>query len=188
MRLSGEAWKPLGCGDGADVAITRTSGGQEDILWSAEFGTSARPERSALFDLGGLDVAPGDAIAFRAARAGQTPTCDKIYLNPTLVYEPGSSDTDGDQFPDAHEEAIGADPLDRCAHYSGDSSWPPDVNNDGPVSGGDIAPVVSNFGRTPSHPQWNKRFDIKDPTSAQRAISGGDIGLAVLNFGVVCGE
>jgi hypothetical protein len=67
----------------------------------------------------------------------------------------------------------------------------PDVNGDGPVSGGDIATVVSKFGQTSPDTRavgaaYHPLYDLVPQTAPGGSISGGDIGKVVAGFGTSC--
>lgn len=55
----------------------------------------------------------------------------------------------------------------------------PDVNNDGPVTAGDIGAVIAAFGSFPGRSNWNPAADL----NIDGAVSAGDINLVLAAFG-----
>ena len=76
------------------------------------------------------------------------------------------NDEDQDGFADTVELYIGTDPYDACPDrkenynpaYPGDDAWPPDFNNSGKVTRGDLVPFRQHY--EPSGGIYDKRFDL----------------------------
>jgi hypothetical protein len=64
-----------------------------------------------------------------------------------------SVDSDGDGFLDGDELFYGTDPKKAC----GINAWPPDLNNDAAINGGDVSALVPY---TSGAQPYNKRFDL----------------------------
>lgn len=177
VRISGEAWSRIGCGGSAGARIEKLSASRTQILWTASLAQGA----GASYDFAAT-VGPGDTLAFRVAAQG-APDCDYVYFSPTMIFWP-SGDSDGDGFSDAAEEVTGTERLDPCAGNPSEQAWPPDTDNDGSVRGGDIAAVVSRFGRSRGRPGWSssRRYDL----SAMGSVDAADILAVVRRFGSGC--
>jgi hypothetical protein len=78
------------------------------------------------------------------------------------------------QVPSSAFSATTPRPLLECA----------DVNADGPVSGGDIAILVSKYGRTTGQPGFHVMYEVG---MVDGAVAAGDIGGVVADFGLACG-
>jgi lysophospholipase L1-like esterase len=90
-------------------------------------------------------------------------------------------DMDDDGWATASEGTIGTDALDDCADNTADNAWPPDINNDGQITFGDIGFLTSIFGQAlpPA------RRDIA-PEPPDGVITFGDIGRITVLFGLGC--
>lgn len=79
----------------------------------------------------------------------------------------GQIDTDGDGWDDVVEIGVTTDPLVPC----GTLAWPPDMNDDQKVSGGDATAIFPSWLLTDIDPGWNPRFNL----NLDSIISGGDV-------------
>lgn len=66
-------------------------------------------------------------------------------------------DSDKDGWSDTVETLLGTNPNRFCPTSSNDNAWPPDVTNDGAVTGKDISKLLSYINGTY---QYNKRYDL----------------------------
>ena len=90
-------------------------------------------------------------------------------------------DSDGDGFPDIHEAEMGTDPDDDC----GTNAWPPDINDDGYVTGGgDILLYRGKINNCwPSSVYIdNVRLDM----NADRCLDDTDVGIVSKYIGQSC--
>jgi hypothetical protein len=93
-------------------------------------------------------------------------------------------------FRDENEEFMGTDPLDECADTSdpndetgvGESPWPPDFNDSGGVTSGDV--VLFRLHYIPLDPliPYDARYDL----NASGAITSGDLVLFRKYYGETC--
>jgi hypothetical protein len=98
----------------------------------------------------------------------------------TVTIGPASSgipnvDTDGDGFLDGEELFYGTDPNKSC----GVNSWPPDVNDDTAVNGGDVSFLVPYIDGTKT---YSKRYDL----DRSGEITQDDVTVIQKNFLKTC--
>jgi len=95
----------------------------------------------------------------------------------------GACDGDDDGWNDAAETTIGTDPLDACADNGSDSTWPPDFNNDGAVTGFDLNAIAADIGK--NVPPAPARKDIA-PDPPDGSITGADLSAVATRIGRTC--
>jgi hypothetical protein len=91
----------------------------------------------------------------------------------TYFTDPLKADTDGDGFSDYVEVHVTTDPLDGC-------SWPPDFNNSGRVTSGDLVLFRQHY--EPLGGTYDARYDL----NANGRITSGDLVLFKKNYGGSC--
>jgi hypothetical protein len=106
---------------------------------------------------------------------GERPQSDGIVY---YIEVPG--DTDGDSlglgsqpggfFADLKELFMGTDPYDNCPDNSSDSAWPPDFNNTGKVTTGDLQIFSSHYNNAAT---YGARYDLN--ASGGPKITSGDL-------------
>jgi RHS repeat-associated protein len=83
-------------------------------------------------------------------------------------------------FVDARELFMGTDPLDNCPDNPSDAAWPPDFNNSGKVTSGDLVLFRQHY--EPLGGTYDARYDL----NASGAITSGDLVLFKKYYGSSC--
>lgn len=97
------------------------------------------------------------------------------------------ADSDKDGFSDSVEKYAGTDPADGCADNNNDAAWPPDFDNDGIVSIGDINSFIfptriRKYGTSVGNKKYNPRWDL----NADGSINMTDIQITSSYFNIRC--
>lgn len=81
-------------------------------------------------------------------------------------------DSDADGFIDSVEQKIGTSPKYVCPSVKKNAiaGWPPDINNDSYINGGDVSSLVPYMGPNPQK-KYNKRYDL----NADKKINEQDV-------------
>ena len=92
---------------------------------------------------------------------------------------PSPADSDGDGWTDAAEAIIGTNPNANC----GLDAWPPDITNDGAVTGAELSQVAASIGQ--NVPPAPARRNIA-PQMPDAAITSFDLSAIASRFGTSC--
>jgi hypothetical protein len=101
-----------------------------------------------------------------------------------IMWEPGTSDQDGDEWNNEDELYIGTDPFDDCPDNLSDAAWPLDINNDRDIDvSGDVFNYVGRIGATAGGPNYWRRLDLD--VSGDIDVTG-DVSMYIGRIGESC--
>ncbi|MGD0205509.1 MAG: hypothetical protein ABSB57_03585 [Dehalococcoidia bacterium] len=190
---SGHDWEPQVTSDGSGnwVAVWRSSE-SPDNPWVTESDILYATCSALDADCDGVaDAADADPLDPFACQDLDSDTCDDCSLlgmpDPSRdgtdtdsdgACDAGDPDDDNDSqglgdpllFRDEVEGFVGTDPLDACPDSPSDAAWPPDFNNSGAVTSGDLVLFAQHYMDLAT---YSARYDLN--ASGPPKITSGDL-------------